>query len=273
VGYQAWLHEWGFVPVAPSLETYFSSMFMHGGFMHLAGNMLFLFVFGDNVEGRLGHLNYLLTYLACGLAAVLLFQVLAPGSTIPLVGASGAIFGVEGFYFLSFPKNRVRVVYWIFFIGYGWISARLMLGFSFVLNLIYMLSPQGAGGIAYAAHVGGFVFGLGLAFALRVLQPRQERVPARAVSSGGTAAGLLDDARRAARAGRYDDARQALAAVLRDHTHEPEGPEAALQMGVLLARVYGRPEQARDPLRFAAQLHPDAERRAAAQAELRRVGG
>ncbi|MHC5011096.1 MAG: rhomboid family intramembrane serine protease, partial [Planctomycetota bacterium] len=172
VAYHQWVTEWGFVPVAPRFETFFTSMFMHAGFMHLAGNMLFLWVFGDNVEGRLGHVGYLLTYLACGLAAVLLFAWLAPNSGVPLVGASGAIFGVEGFYFLTFAKNRVRVIYWFFIIGVAWIPARIMLGFSFVLNLLYMLSPKGelaGGGVAYAAHVGGFVFGLGAALALRSL--------------------------------------------------------------------------------------------------------
>jgi len=81
--YQSWVNEWGFVPAAPRLETFFTSMFMHAGFWHLAFNMLFLFIFGDNVEGRLGHVGYLLAYLACGLAAVLLFRALDPSSTLP----------------------------------------------------------------------------------------------------------------------------------------------------------------------------------------------
>jgi membrane associated rhomboid family serine protease len=178
-GYAAWTLEWGFTPVAPTIETFFTSMFLHADFMHLAGNMLFLWIFGDNVEGRLGHAGYLLAYLAFGLAAVLFFRVLAPGSTIPLVGASGAIFGVEGFYFLAFGRNRVRVIYWILIAGAAEIPARVMLGISFVFNLVYMLA-QGdklGGGVAYAAHVGGFVIGLLLALALRAVSPREPEVP------------------------------------------------------------------------------------------------
>jgi membrane associated rhomboid family serine protease len=170
-GHAALLTEWGFVPVAPRLETFFTHLFLHAGILHLAGNLLFLGVFGDNVEGRLGHGGYLLVYLAGGLAAALLFAALEPASGVPLVGASGAVFAVEGFYFLAFPRNRVRVVYWLFVVGVAWVPARLLLGLSFVWNLVWLLSPAGAeggGGVAWAAHVGGFLLGLSVAGALRL---------------------------------------------------------------------------------------------------------
>jgi membrane associated rhomboid family serine protease len=168
LGYGLWVLDWGYIPLAPRVETFFTSMFMHGDLLHLAGNMLFLWIFGDNVEGRLGHLGYLLAYLASGLGAVLLFHLLSPGSDVPLVGASGAIFGVEGFYFLAFPANRVRILFWFVVAGVTMVPARLVLGLSFVWNLFLSMGTRGGqGGVAYAAHVGGFVVGFLTALASR----------------------------------------------------------------------------------------------------------
>ena len=275
-GYSMWVHAWGFVPLEPRIETFFTSMFMHAGFVHLAGNMLFLFIFGDNVEGRLGHLGYLFMYLASGLAAVLLFWALAPGASVPLVGASGAIFGVEGFYFLAFPRNRVRVMIWILIIWWTWIPARLFLGFYFVLNLFYMLSSHGealGGGVAYAAHVGGFVFGLALAFALRATRP-----PAAAVGRRGrsrrrstNAPKLLESAHAALEQGHLARAESLFVRILQEQVFTPEAPEAALHLGLLRSRVLGRPEAARTALTFAARMHPVPEQRALAVAELERL--
>ena len=272
--YVMWIHEWGFVPLAPRLETFFTSMFMHAGFVHLAGNMVFLFIFGDNVEGRLGHLGYLFAYLACGLGAVLLFWVLAATSTTPLVGASGAIFGVEGFYWLAFPKNRVRVVIWIVIIWSMWIPSRLFLGFYFVLNLFYMLSARGealGGGVAYAAHVGGFAFGLGLALTLRATRPRSEPVGAGGTRGAAEAAKLLRRAGTALERDQHETADRLLSRIVNDHMSDPVAPEGALLLGLLRARRQGRPEAARHALVFAARMHPDPERRALAAAELRRL--
>jgi len=271
--YVMWIHEWGFVPLAPRLETFFTSMFMHAGFAHLAGNMVFLFIFGDNVEGRLGHAGYLLAYLACGLGAVLLFWVLDPTSTTPLVGASGAIFGVEGFYWLAFPKNRVRVFTWILIIFWTWIPARWFLGFTFLWNLFLMLTTEGdavGGGIAFPAHVGGFVFGLGLAFMLRATRPRTEPVTPRGTHGGEEAAGLLRQAGVALERGQLEQADRLLSRVVNDHLVDPLAPEGALQLGLLRARS-GRPEGARHALDLAARMHPDPQRRALAAAELRRL--
>lgn len=274
VAHQDWIQEWGFVPIAPRLETFFTSMFMHAGFVHVAGNMLFLFIFGNNVEGRLGHVGYLLAYLASGLAAVLLFLALGPHSTIPLIGASGAIFGVEGFYFLAFPKNRVRVLVWILLIFWVWVPARIFLGLSFVLNLIYMLTPEGeltGGGVAYAAHVGGFAFGLGLAFLLRVTRPRTEVVTPRDAHGAGQVADLMARAQRALDQRDPATAEALLQTVIRRYVYDPQAPDAALRLGLLQARVLGRPEAARGTLAFAARMHPDAEGRAEALRELGRI--
>ncbi len=139
-------------------------MFMHGGFIHLFGNMLFLWIYGDNVEKRLGKLAYLFWYLATGAAATLFHALLAGGSPIPLVGASGAISGILGFYFVWFPHNQVRL--WVFlfpfFMNVIQLSARIVLGMYLVMDnvLPYLFSSGGGGGVAHGAHIGGFVVGL-----------------------------------------------------------------------------------------------------------------
>ena len=109
--YDLFVFSYGFRPVDPDVLALFTSMFLHGGFMHLAGNMLFLWIYGDNVEHRLGPARYLVAYLGTGILATLSHAVLDFGSVIPMVGASGAISGVLGFYFIWFPRNRVRL--WI----------------------------------------------------------------------------------------------------------------------------------------------------------------
>lgn len=159
-------YRWGNKPAQLSLLTLFTSMFLHGGFMHLAGNMLFLWIFGDNVEHRLGRLGFLLAYLATGVAASLGDTLLRLGSSIPSVGASGAISGVLGLYFLWFPRNRVRVFAFLFPILMNVIElpARWVLGFYLVVdNLLPLLVSGGGGGISYGAHIGGFVAGVALA--------------------------------------------------------------------------------------------------------------
>lgn len=148
---------------ATPLPVYFnflSSMFMHGDIMHIGGNMLFLWVFGDNLENLLGHVRYIVFYLLCGLAAALAQIIMSPDSIIPMLGASGAISGVLGGYILMFPKKQVRAVLFNMlttvpaFVAIGiWIVYQLVLG--------YFSSP-GTGGVAYAAHIGGFVAGVAL---------------------------------------------------------------------------------------------------------------
>ncbi len=174
--------QYGFRPANFSLQALFSSLFLHGGFMHLAGNMMFLFIFGNNVEYRLGHLRYLLAYLGCGVAATLFFSLFSLNSQIPLIGASGAIFGILGCYFLWFPKNRVRCVLFLFpfLVTTILLPARLLLGFYLVIDnlLPFIVSRDVGSGIAHGAHIGGFLAGLGIAWAgnhYRRLLPIQRR--------------------------------------------------------------------------------------------------
>jgi membrane associated rhomboid family serine protease len=163
----------------PVFLTLFTSIFMHGGFAHLFGNMLFLWVFGDNIENALGHLKYLMFYLVCGvlsgLSHVLSTFVLGQNLLIPSLGASGAISGVLGAYILLFPRRGVHVWIFLFIVT---IPAFLVVGMWFVfqvLNGLGTLGGEEAGGIAYAAHIGGFVFGLLLVkrFIKKVPSPRR----------------------------------------------------------------------------------------------------
>jgi len=168
-GYEAVVERWGYVPTAPTLETLFSSMFMHAGWMHLFGNMLFLWIFGDNVESRLGGIGYLAAYLATGAAATLAFGAFNADSASPLVGASGAISGVQGLYFLFFAKNRVKLLIWFYYVTVIHVPARWIIGFWFVLNdLVPVLFGRLLLGdqVAHAAHLGGFATGLALAATL-----------------------------------------------------------------------------------------------------------
>jgi len=158
--------EWAIIPVYLShgehYYSLFTSLFLHAGFMHLAGNMLFLWIFGDNLEDEMGHVRFLLFYLACGLAAGLIHVVTAPGSQVPTVGASGAIAGVLGGYLLLFPKAKVDILLiLIVFFRIFPIPAWVMLGIWFAMQLIGSIgSDPDTGGVAYWAHVGGFVAGL-----------------------------------------------------------------------------------------------------------------
>jgi membrane associated rhomboid family serine protease len=148
----------------PVYFTLITSMFMHGGWAHLLGNMLFLWVFGDNIENRIGHIRYLIFYLVCGIIASL-SHVFVSGSDslVPSLGASGAISGVLGGYLLLFPSRRVRVI-----MGRGitTVPAFVALGIWIVFQVISQMGvlggDQGGGGVAYAAHIGGFVAGLAL---------------------------------------------------------------------------------------------------------------
>ncbi|APG24299.1 rhomboid family intramembrane serine protease [Syntrophotalea acetylenica] len=166
--YDLFVFRYGFRPAEPSLTSLFSCMFLHGGWMHLAGNMLFLYIFGNNVEARLGAVGYLLVYLTSGVAATLFFALFVPGSQVPLVGASGAISGVLGCYFLWFPRNQVKTFIFLFpfLMTTVLLPARLVLGVYLVIdNLLPFLANGGAsGGVAHGAHIGGFLGGLGLAY-------------------------------------------------------------------------------------------------------------
>jgi membrane associated rhomboid family serine protease len=148
--------------------TIFTSMFMHGGWEHLGGNMLFLFIFGDNIEDALGHFRYLAFYLACGIAAAVAQVAIDPLSPIPMVGASGAIAGVLGAYLVLFPQAPILVInpvipLWLVFGLFLEFPAWLVVGEWFVWNLVRgvaSLGVEGVGGVAFFAHLGGFILGL-----------------------------------------------------------------------------------------------------------------
>ncbi len=167
--YDLAVFRYGYRPTSPSLLTIFTAMFMHGGLLHLAGNMLFLYIFGDNVEYRMGPWRYLLGYLGAGAAATLFFALFVPESQVPLIGASGAISGVLGFYFIWFPRNQVKVFVFLFplLMTHVLVSARLVLGFYLVVDnvLPFLVTSAAGGGVAHGAHIGGFLTGMGLAMA------------------------------------------------------------------------------------------------------------
>jgi membrane associated rhomboid family serine protease len=137
-------------------------MFMHAGWLHIGGNMLYLWIFGDNVEDWFGYLPYLVFYLLCGVAATFAQMAFSIGSTIPSLGASGAIAGVLGAYIVLFPKKRITVLF--DFGGVGRVPAIIVIGLWFILQLFSgigsIAATTDAGGVAYMAHVGGFVFGV-----------------------------------------------------------------------------------------------------------------
>jgi membrane associated rhomboid family serine protease len=193
---QAFIFAWGVVPREfaaggdlpplipyPYWSTLLTSMFLHGGWGHLGGNMLFLWIFGDNIEHRVGHLRFILFYLACGLAASLAHILFNSGSLVPAVGASGAISGVLGGYLLMFPRNRVYVLTWggvmavpaIFMLGL-WIVTQFVNG----VGTIAATVETGGGGVAYMAHFGGFVAGLVLAPLFALGRNRVAAAPSRA---------------------------------------------------------------------------------------------
>ena len=148
--------------VIPAWATLFTSMFLHGGWMHLIGNMLYLFIFGNNIEDAMGHSRFIFFYLICGVAAALAQAFLDPQSTVPMIGASGAISGVLGAYLMLYPNARVLVAIPLGFIIHTTrIKAYWVLGFWFVMQIISTaLSGHQQSGVAFAAHIGGFIAGM-----------------------------------------------------------------------------------------------------------------
>src|SRR5579872_5061625 len=157
---------YGLVPRHFHFSAILTSMFLHGGWMHIIGNMWFLWIFGDNVEDALGHAKYLVFYLLCGIAAGLAQTLLSVGSRVPMIGASGAIAGVMGAYLIKFPHSRiVTLVFIFFFITTIEVPAVLMLLYWFFIQLVSGVETVGyahlsQGGTAFFAHVGGFVAGM-----------------------------------------------------------------------------------------------------------------
>ncbi len=169
------IHTWGVIPSTfLSLDgnplTLATSMFLHGGWLHFIGNMLYLYIFGDNVENRLGHSRYLLFYMCCGFLASICQIFSEPSSNIPMIGASGAIAGVMGAYFVLFPHSRiVTVIFIIFIIKIVEVPAFFFLAFWFMLQFLsgaVTVSAEG-GGVAWWAHIGGFMGGILLLLLLK----------------------------------------------------------------------------------------------------------
>jgi membrane associated rhomboid family serine protease len=149
----------------PAWATVFSSMFLHGGWMHFLGNMGYLWIFGDNVEASLGHKRYLVFYLLCGVAAALSQSLAAPGSQVPMIGASGAIAGVLGAYLVLHPRSNIKVLIFFGIITIINVPAFIVLGFWFGGQLLSSAAADpGAPGVAFLAHIGGFVAGAVLVF-------------------------------------------------------------------------------------------------------------
>jgi membrane associated rhomboid family serine protease len=173
---------WGLVPAAFSWVAVFTSMFLHGGLLHVAGNMLYLWIFGDNVEDRMGHGRFLVFYLLCGVAAALAQTITVPDSVVPMVGASGAIAGVMGAYFVLYPRSRiVTLIPIFFFFQIVEVPAIFFLGIWFLMQFVSgvgsIVSAVGGapgGGIAFWAHIAGFVAGISGVVVFR--RPERQRV-------------------------------------------------------------------------------------------------
>ena len=288
--------DWGFRPARPSIVDLFTSMFMHAGFMHLFGNMLFLWIYGDNVEHTVGRFRYLLVYLACGVSAVLFHWAFTPDSLMPMVGASGAISGVLGFYFLAFPRNKVRLLWLVppLMSQVVEISSRMVLGFYLVMeNFLPFMASRGGGGVAHGAHIGGFLGGLAFAWwyqrsELRTPEEfREVATPAEALPVSRFGAALAEgrfrevareyfslpesEARRALAPGealaladwlrRSEHAKAALAVTRRSLREDPYSPEAArleLLAGLVLLEDLHLPTEAFQHLRTVLDRQPDA---------------
>jgi membrane associated rhomboid family serine protease len=241
--YSLFVFQYGFRPAASNVVSLFTSMFLHAGFMHLFGNMLFLWIYGDNVEHRLGRVRFLCWYLATGVAATLFHTLFDLHSPLPLIGASGAISGVLGFYFLWFPRNTVRLlfVFFPFFMNVITVPARIVLGFYLLVdNLLPFLIARGmeGGGVAHGAHIGGFLAGLAVAWYMDrrevTTRPREfrERGPAPAEMQGTTAPEITQALAR----GDLSDAAETYFSLQPDETRRALTPEDSLVLADWLAR-------------------------------------
>jgi membrane associated rhomboid family serine protease len=304
--YDLFAFEHGYRPAAPQLSDLLTCMFLHGGFMHLFGNMLFLWIYGDNVERRLGAAGYLLWYLATGVAATLAFGLVSSSSDMPLVGASGAISGVLGFYFVWFPRNVVRVLIFLppFFLNVFEIPARIVLGIFLVFDNLLPALFAGESGIAHGAHIGGFVVGGVAAWLMdqRKLATPPRRLEPLAMPGGASAVhpaiaqGRFADAARAYFAlpadaargslspdeavalaqwlraqGHSDAALVLLRRVVREVTRGPRLADAYALAGVILLDDHHEPTAAYQYLLSALELGPGPETEALVRRELRAI--
>jgi membrane associated rhomboid family serine protease len=200
--------EHGYRPAAPQVRDLLSCMFLHGGFMHLFGNMLFLWIYGDNVERRLGGIPYLFWYLATGVAATLTHALVFADSSVPLIGASGAISGMLGFYFVFFPRNTVRMLAFLppFLMQVFQIPARFVLGMYLLVDNLVPFLFAGEGGVAHGAHISGFIVGGIVAW---LMDRRTAAARPSDIGVPETAPLGADTVRAALAEGRYADAARA----------------------------------------------------------------
>jgi len=210
--YDLFSFEHGYRPAAPQVTDLLSCMFLHGGFMHLFGNMLFLWIYGDNVERRLGAFPFFLWYLLTGIVATLAHSLVFSSSDIPLVGASGAISGVLGFYFLWFPRNTVRMLAFLppFLMQVFEIPARYVLGMYLLVDNLLPFVFAGEGGVAHGAHIGGFLAGGLVAWVMDrrglAARPSDIAAPEAAPTGAGAVRAALAD-------GRFEEAARAYFAL------------------------------------------------------------
>jgi membrane associated rhomboid family serine protease len=297
--YDLYVFAHGFRPAHPSAQDLLYSLFLHANFAHLFGNMLFLWIYGDNVEQRLGPMRYLLAYVGTGIAASLFHALTSMGSDIPSIGASGAISGVLGCYFVWFPRNAVRVMLFFPLMSVMMIPARVVLGLYLVADnlLPFLLSNRGTG-VAYGAHLGGFFAGLALAWWSNrrevLATPRDyaggepvvslhggepARVIADEIAGGrfedaarnyfalarGGAHGALDsdDALKLAdwlrRNGHVEAALTVLRRLLRDRPRDGRAADAHVGAGYVLLEDLGQPAAAYQHFRDALELEPDGD--------------
>jgi membrane associated rhomboid family serine protease len=178
----AFIDAFALIPVSFSWAAVFTSMFLHGGLLHVGGNMLFLWIFGDNVEDRMGHGRYVVFYLLCGAAAAFAQTALTPDSGVPMVGASGAIAGVMGAYFVLYPRSRILTLLPLFFfVQLIEVPAIFFLGVWFLLQFLQGVGSlatagirEASGGVAFWAHIAGFVTGVGTVMLFR--RPERQRI-------------------------------------------------------------------------------------------------
>lgn len=260
--YDLLVFEHGYKPGAPQWADMLVAMFLHGGFMHLFGNMLFLWIYGDNVEHRLGRVRYLFWYLATGIAATMFFALLDSDSLVPMVGASGAISGVLGFYFWWFPRNVVRVLLLLFpiLVRVVEIPARIVLGiYLFIDNVLPWLFTGGGsgGGVAHGAHIGGFVAGVAAAF---VIARRQVSATPQGFAETAPAVGApADGAASALRRGDMATAARAYFALPASAARDALDPDQAMTLAAWLAD-HGHGEAALSVYQRYIQQHPRGER-------------
>ena len=231
--YDRFVFEYGFRAAHPSVLALFVSMFLHAGWMHLIGNMLFLWIFGDNVEARLGRGKYLLAYLATGVCATAGHALLSGRGDIPVIGASGAVSGVMGFYYMWFPHNTVRVLVW--FGVFGRVleipAGYVLLFYLGVDNLLPFLLSSGSTGVAHGAHIGGFLAGCLIAHLVDRHDREELLAPQRAALDPGDALRLVD---RLLAEGRAEEALVVLRQQLARGIPGPAAADLHLRAGEIL---------------------------------------